>query len=208
VHIRICAPSLTRARVLIVCRQTQDACVRLQTAQSSTTEAVLNVPLFCRAKVSDTTTYYANKINVLRVVEVRRIKAACTTHSVRVSTNDHHTALRLSALEKAGCTTICTDEGVSGTTAQRPVLTRCLTVLHPRAFGVSGSRLPLTHAGKPSAPQAPTAVDACLCPRVPYERLRASRPTWHDASPAPPLIGAARGCVTPRWTVAGASQPW
>src|SRR5262249_11809984 len=114
---------------------------------------------------------YANKINGLRVSEVRRIKAACTTQSVRVSTTDHHTALRLSALEKAGCTTSCTDEGVFGTTAQRPVLPRCLAGLCPRAFGVSGSRLPLTHAGKPSAPQAPTAVDACLCPSVPYERL-------------------------------------
>ena len=40
----------TSARVLIVCQQTHDACVRLQIAQSSTTEVVLNVPLWCRAK--------------------------------------------------------------------------------------------------------------------------------------------------------------
>ena len=67
--------------------------------------------------------------------------------------------------------TSCMAEDVFGTTAQRPVLTRGLAILCPRAFGVRGSRLPRTHAGKPSAPPAPTAVDACLCPSVPDERL-------------------------------------
>jgi DNA invertase Pin-like site-specific DNA recombinase len=49
----------------------------------------------------------------------------------RVSTDDQHTALQHAALKKAGCTTICTDEGLSGVTTKRPVLTRCLKALRP-----------------------------------------------------------------------------
>ena len=53
VRIRVCVSPLspTRARVLTVCRETQDACLRLQTGQSSTTEAALKVTLRCRTKV-------------------------------------------------------------------------------------------------------------------------------------------------------------
>ena len=49
----------------------------------------------------------------------------------RVSTDDQSTALQLSALKKAGCTTIFQDAGLSGTTVQRPALTRCLKALYP-----------------------------------------------------------------------------
>ena len=47
----------------------------------------------------------------------------------RVSTDDQNPALQLSALKKAGCTTIFTDEGLSGTMVQRPALTRCQKAL-------------------------------------------------------------------------------
>src|SRR2546430_9471601 len=49
----------------------------------------------------------------------------------RVSTDDQNTALQLSALKQAGCTTIFTDEGLSGATVKRPALTRCLKTLRP-----------------------------------------------------------------------------
>jgi DNA invertase Pin-like site-specific DNA recombinase len=48
-----------------------------------------------------------------------------------VSTDDHHTALPLPVLQKAGCTTIVTDEGVSGATVKRSAFTRCLKALRP-----------------------------------------------------------------------------
>ena len=49
----------------------------------------------------------------------------------RVSTDDQNTALQRAALHQAGCTTIFTDEGLSGATVKRPALTRCLTALWP-----------------------------------------------------------------------------
>ena len=49
----------------------------------------------------------------------------------RVSTDDQNPALQLSALQKAGCTTIFKDEGLSGATVKRPALTRCLKDLRP-----------------------------------------------------------------------------
>jgi len=49
----------------------------------------------------------------------------------RVSTDDQNPALQLSALKKAGCTTIFTDEGLAGATVKRPALTRCLKALRP-----------------------------------------------------------------------------
>src|SRR5262245_5714190 len=47
----------------------------------------------------------------------------------RVSTDDQNTALQLAALKRAGCTTLFTDEGLSGATVKRPALTRCLKAL-------------------------------------------------------------------------------
>jgi DNA invertase Pin-like site-specific DNA recombinase len=49
----------------------------------------------------------------------------------RVSTDDQNTALQRAALKRAGCTTLFTDEGLSGATVKRPALTRCLKVLRP-----------------------------------------------------------------------------
>jgi DNA invertase Pin-like site-specific DNA recombinase len=49
----------------------------------------------------------------------------------RVSTDDQNPALQLAALQKAGCTSVFTDEGLSGATTKRPALTRCLTTLRP-----------------------------------------------------------------------------
>ena len=49
----------------------------------------------------------------------------------RVSTDDQNTALQRAALQRAGCTTIFTDEGLSGATVKRPALTRCLKALRP-----------------------------------------------------------------------------
>ena len=49
----------------------------------------------------------------------------------RVSTDDQNTALQLAALKRAGCTTLFTDEGLSGATVKRPALTRCLKALRP-----------------------------------------------------------------------------
>ena len=51
--------------------------------------------------------------------------------SKRVSTDAQQTALQRAALQQAGCTTLVTDEGLSGATVQRPALTRCLTALQP-----------------------------------------------------------------------------
>ena len=47
----------------------------------------------------------------------------------RVSTDDQTPALQLAALKKAGCKTVFKDEGISGATAQRPALLRCLKTL-------------------------------------------------------------------------------
>src|SRR6516225_1770189 len=49
----------------------------------------------------------------------------------RVSTDDQNTALQRAALKRAGCTTLFTDEGLSGATVKRPALTRCLKDLRP-----------------------------------------------------------------------------
>src|SRR5450631_3851720 len=47
----------------------------------------------------------------------------------RVSTDDRNPALQLAALKRAGCKTIFKDEGLSGATAKRPALLRCLKTL-------------------------------------------------------------------------------
>ena len=44
----------------------------------------------------------------------------------RVSSEDQNTALQLAALKKAGYKTLFKDEGISGATAKRPALLRCL----------------------------------------------------------------------------------
>jgi DNA invertase Pin-like site-specific DNA recombinase len=49
----------------------------------------------------------------------------------RVSTDEQNPALQLSALKKAGCKRIFKDEGISGATAKRPSLARCLKTLRP-----------------------------------------------------------------------------
>ena len=49
----------------------------------------------------------------------------------RVSTDDQNPALQLSALNRAGCQTVFKDEGLSGTTTERPALLRCLKQLKP-----------------------------------------------------------------------------
>ena len=47
----------------------------------------------------------------------------------RVSTDDQNSALQLEALKRAGCVKIFKDEGISGATAKRPALVRCLKTL-------------------------------------------------------------------------------
>ena len=47
----------------------------------------------------------------------------------RVSTDDQNTAMQLTALKRAGSKKIFKDEGLSGATAKRPTLTRCLKAL-------------------------------------------------------------------------------
>ena len=47
----------------------------------------------------------------------------------RVSTEDQNPALQLAALKRAGCRTVFKDEGISGATAQRPALLKCLKTL-------------------------------------------------------------------------------
>jgi DNA invertase Pin-like site-specific DNA recombinase len=47
----------------------------------------------------------------------------------RVSTDDQSPALQLAALRKAGSKTVFKDDGVSGTTTERPALHRCLKKL-------------------------------------------------------------------------------
>jgi DNA invertase Pin-like site-specific DNA recombinase len=47
----------------------------------------------------------------------------------RVSTDDQNPALQLAALKRAECKTIFKDEGLSGATAKRPALQRCLKKL-------------------------------------------------------------------------------
>jgi Enterobacteriaceae phage serine recombinase len=47
----------------------------------------------------------------------------------RVSTDDQNTAMQLTALKRAGCKNIFKDEGLSGATAKRPALLRCLKAL-------------------------------------------------------------------------------
>jgi len=49
----------------------------------------------------------------------------------RVSTDDQTPALQLAALKKAGCKTVFKDDGLSGATAKRPALLRCLKKLEP-----------------------------------------------------------------------------
>jgi hypothetical protein len=86
--------------VLIACRQTQDAYVRLQTAQSSTTEAVLNVPLFCRAKGQSCDTIFDSRNQRLACRRSRSHTSAMHYGSVRVSTDDQHTALQRAVLKR------------------------------------------------------------------------------------------------------------
>jgi DNA invertase Pin-like site-specific DNA recombinase len=47
----------------------------------------------------------------------------------RVSTDDQSAALQLAALKRAKCQKVFKDEGLSGATAQRPALARCLKTL-------------------------------------------------------------------------------
>jgi DNA invertase Pin-like site-specific DNA recombinase len=47
----------------------------------------------------------------------------------RVSTDDQHADMKHAALKKAGCEKVFTDDGVSGATAQRAALIRCLKTL-------------------------------------------------------------------------------
>lgn len=49
----------------------------------------------------------------------------------RVSTDEQNLALQIDALEKAGCTSIFRDNGVSGAIANRPALTEALEALSP-----------------------------------------------------------------------------
>src|SRR5215510_13896921 len=103
--------------------------VRTRTGQSSITEAARKVPLRCRAK---------GKLYDHRVYPCNQGRARCTclsqkggTHygSARVSSDDHNPPLYLSALPKAGCTTIGTEAGLAGTTVQRPPLSPSLKTL-------------------------------------------------------------------------------
>ena len=75
VRLCVCASplALTRARVLTVCRETQDACVRLKTGQSLTTETALNVTLRCRTKGKLCEQFLAHHIKGLRVTYLCRI---------------------------------------------------------------------------------------------------------------------------------------
>ena len=47
----------------------------------------------------------------------------------RVSTDDQNTDMQLTALKNGGCKKIYKDEGLSGATAKRPALTRCMKKL-------------------------------------------------------------------------------
>jgi predicted site-specific integrase-resolvase len=47
----------------------------------------------------------------------------------RVSSIDQHPEMQLDALKKAGCEKVFKDEGISGATAKRPGLVRCLKSL-------------------------------------------------------------------------------
>lgn len=47
----------------------------------------------------------------------------------RVSTEDQNAGLQLTALKKAGVAKVFTDDGISGATAKRPALLRCLKTL-------------------------------------------------------------------------------
>lgn len=47
----------------------------------------------------------------------------------RVSTDDQKADMQHTALKKAGCTKLFTDDGISGATTNRPALRRCLKVL-------------------------------------------------------------------------------
>jgi DNA invertase Pin-like site-specific DNA recombinase len=49
----------------------------------------------------------------------------------RTSTDDQTTALQLAALKRARCSHIFEDKGLSGATAKRPALLRCLRTLRP-----------------------------------------------------------------------------
>jgi DNA invertase Pin-like site-specific DNA recombinase len=48
----------------------------------------------------------------------------------RVSTDDQNSGLQLTALKRAGCKSVFTDDGISGATTKRPALVRCLAALH------------------------------------------------------------------------------
>jgi DNA invertase Pin-like site-specific DNA recombinase len=47
----------------------------------------------------------------------------------RTSTDDQTTALQLAALKRARCSHIYEDKGLTGVTANRPALSRCLNAL-------------------------------------------------------------------------------
>ena len=47
----------------------------------------------------------------------------------RISTDDQTTALQLAALKRARCSHIFEDKGITGATAKRPALSRCLKTL-------------------------------------------------------------------------------
>jgi len=49
--------------------------------------------------------------------------------SAHVSTDDQHTALQRAVLQRAGCMTICMDEGLADATVPRSALTRCFAAL-------------------------------------------------------------------------------
>jgi DNA invertase Pin-like site-specific DNA recombinase len=54
----------------------------------------------------------------------------CMQYSyARISTIDQNPDMQLKALKRAGCKKIFKDEGISGSTAKRPALSRCLKVL-------------------------------------------------------------------------------
>ena len=48
----------------------------------------------------------------------------------RISTIDQNPDMQLKALQRAGCKKVFKDEGISGSTAKRPALLRCLKALN------------------------------------------------------------------------------
>jgi len=57
----------------------------------------------------------------------------------RVSTDDQKADMQHTALKKAGCKKLFTDDGLSGATAKRPALLRCLKPCSPVTRSWSGS---------------------------------------------------------------------